>query len=196
MRVVLIWHADVRELDVGVEAQTVPAVREKFNSVELARLYVVLAFGHLVGNEEGQGCAIVVFEATWPLPWESHVFLLQLEVLTVEHFKFIIDDDPKRLRLPIPPVVPVEVGVNRQLDLQNSPRDRLGRNLSLDVGHKAGKLVHFVLHDAGNVTACFIQLTLVDGVHADSELLQPVDNIVFQVAKSCQFGILVGQLAH
>ena len=129
--VVLIWHTDVRQLNVCIEAEVVPSVGDELDCVELTRVDVGLSLWNLVGHEEGQCECVIVLHATRASPWQSNVLLLKLEVLRVEHLVVIIDDDPEGLRLPVPPIVPVELSRDSQLHLENRACDGLSRDLGL-----------------------------------------------------------------
>ena len=109
----------------------------------------------------------------------------------MKHFRIVVDNDPERFTFSVPSIAPIELGSDCQLNFEDSACDGLHRDFGLHVGYVAHKLVHLVLVVAGNVSASFIKLLLVEVVHADFKLLQAVDYIVFNVAESRYLGVSI-----
>ena len=56
-----------------------------------------LTVWNMVRHEERQSQRFIVFQAARTLAWQSHVFLLQLEILRVQNFLVIVHYDPEWL---------------------------------------------------------------------------------------------------
>mmetsp|Transcript_37238 Transcript_37238/g.45466 ORF Transcript_37238/g.45466 Transcript_37238/m.45466 type:complete len:316 (+) Transcript_37238:3191-4138(+) len=155
-----------------------------------------LALRDVVRHEESQCERVVVAHASRPLARQANVLLLQLEVLLVKHLGVIVHNDPKRLTLPVPTVVPIELGRDRHLNFQNSPCDGLDSDLSLKVGYVADEFVKLVRVGTCDVPASFIEFALIQIVHTHAELLQAVHDVVLKVAEAGHLRICVRQFPH
>ena len=157
---------------------------------------MILAFRDLVWDEECQCERVIVSHTTWASTWQSYIFLLKLEVLGVKYFCVVIDNDPKGLRFAIPPIVPVELGSDSQLYLEDCSSDRLCRDLRLQIRHITHKLIHLVLVCWSNITCSIVKFPLVQIVHTHSKLFQSIDNVVLNVAEASDSLVLIRQLSN
>ena len=179
-----------------MKGKVVPAVRHKLNRVILTLRDVCFTLRYLVWHEEGQGKSVIVLDSSGALSRQPDIFLLELEVLRVEHLSVIVNDDPEGLRFAVPSIVPVEFSSNRHLDLQYSASDWLMGDLDVKIGHIADKLIHLILEERWDVAGSLIKLPLVQVIHRDLKGLQPVHNIVTDVPETRHFRICVRQFAN
>ena len=109
---------------------------------------------------------------------------------------FIICYDPEGFTSSIPSVTPIEISCHCQLNLEYGSCDWLGRDFKLNVWNMTQEFVHFIPICRVYEPSCFVQFPLIQVVQFDAVLLQPVDNILLQVAKLCDRTVLVGQFSY
>ena len=157
---------------------------------------MILAFRYLVWDKERQCERVIISHATWASPWQSYIFFLKLKVFRVKDLCVIINDDPEGLRFTIPPIVPVELGSDSQLYLEDCSSDGLCRDLRLQIRHITHKLIHLVLVCWSNITCSIVKFPLVQIVHTHSKLFQSIDNVVLNVAEASDSLVLIRQLSN
>lgn len=84
------------------------------------------------------------------------------EKLLVKNLNFIINHNPKRLTSTIPPVIPLKIGDELNLHLQNRSRYRLAVHIQIKVRNKTRKPVQCLLHFLIQVPPSLLKVSLVN----------------------------------
>jgi len=69
---------------------------------------------------------------------------MQDKELGVKNFRLVVDYDPEWLRLTIPAVIPLEVGLDRELHLKYSPSYRHYIDIKLKARYVADEFLEFI----------------------------------------------------
>jgi hypothetical protein len=69
---------------------------------------------------------------------------MQDKELGIKNFRLIVDYDPEWLRLTIPAVIPLEVGLYRELHLKYSPSNRHNIYVKLKARYVAHEFLEFI----------------------------------------------------